>query len=298
MRTTLKASIVIRTYNEEQDLEQLLESIQLQDLGKENFEIIIVDSGSTDRTLDIATKHTKKIQHILKSEFTFGKSLNVGCSIASGEVLVFISGHCIPTSRNWLRRLIDPILNDEVVMTYGRQVGVASTRFSEKQVFSKYFPDVSQIPQDGIYTNNANSALKFSVWHSQKFDESLTGLEDMHLAKRLVADGHRIGYVSDAVVSHRHMENWQQVRRRFEREAFALQQIMPEIHFTFFDLMRYTFSSITHDVAKLTLSLNVIGQIFDIVGYRTGQYWGAFYGSRTHSEISKTKRDSFFYPRP
>jgi rhamnosyltransferase len=298
MSTTIKASVVIRTYNEEQDLAQLLESIHLQDLGKENFEVIIVDSGSTDRTLEIATKYMTKIHHISKSEFTFGKSLNLGCSISSGEVLVFISGHCIPTSRDWLRRLIEPILNNEVVMTYGRQVGVASTRFSENQIFKKYFPDVSQIPQDGIYTNNANSALKFSVWNSQKFDESLTGLEDMYIAKRLVADGHRIGYVSDAVVSHRHMENWQQVRRRFEREAIALHRIMPEIHFTFLNLVRYTCSSVTHDVANLALSFRALGQIVDIVGYRTAQYWGAFSGSRNHREISKAKKDSFFYPRP
>ena len=62
-----------------------------------------------------------------------------------------------------------------------------------------------------------------------QFDEELTGLEDMHLAKRLVAAGGLVGYVAEACVFHLHLERWTQIQRRFEREALALQQICPEV---------------------------------------------------------------------
>ena len=89
-------SIIIRTYNEERYLRELLETIKVQELPYSETEIIIVDSGSTDRTLPIAESFDCKITHISKKDFTFGRSLNHGCEIARGDILVFISGHCIP----------------------------------------------------------------------------------------------------------------------------------------------------------------------------------------------------------
>ena len=204
--------------------------------------IVIVDSGSTDNTLDIARQFGCRIVHIRKQEFSYGRSLNMGCDASSGEVLVFISGHCIPTNPRWLPSLISPLGRDEIVYTYGAQVGHQKTKFSEQQHFAKYFPSQSKLPQEGFFCNNANAALLKSVWKENYFDENLTGLEDMHLSKRLVSQGFRIGYVAEALVLHIHEESWSQVRRRFEREAIALQHVMPEVHISFNDFIRYFFN--------------------------------------------------------
>ena len=95
-------SIVIRTLNEEEHLDELLSSIARQKLGDMRVEVVIIDSGSTDRTLAIAGRHSCRICHIDKKEFTFGRSLNHGSNFADGDILVYVSGHCIPEKINWL----------------------------------------------------------------------------------------------------------------------------------------------------------------------------------------------------
>ena len=93
-------SIVVRTYNEAKHLPALLEAIGAQTVPHA-IETIVVDSGSDDGTLDIARNHDCRVVHIAKNDFTFGKSLNVGCEAARGDVLVFVSGHCVPTDETW-----------------------------------------------------------------------------------------------------------------------------------------------------------------------------------------------------
>lgn len=154
------ASIIIRTYNEARHLPELLQNITEQQQRTVEHEIIIVDSGSTDETLAIAKKFNTKIINIEKETFTFGKSLNYGCRVASGEYLAFISGHCVPKNKNWLEQLVEPLLHEDVAYTYGRQLGNDTSQFSECQIFNKYFPKTSSIPQDGFFCNNANAALK------------------------------------------------------------------------------------------------------------------------------------------
>src|SRR3546814_633784 len=70
--------------------------------------------------------------------------------------------------------------------------------------------------------------FRSSAWAQYRFDEEVTSLEDMELAQRLYRDRGRIGYVAEACVYHHHAESWPQVQRRFEREALALQRIMPD----------------------------------------------------------------------
>jgi glycosyltransferase involved in cell wall biosynthesis len=83
----VEVSIVIRTYNEQRHLPELLAAISHQEVDFE-FETVIVDSGSTDNTLDIAKKFGCRISHIPKTEFTFGRSLNVGCEKARDRTSV------------------------------------------------------------------------------------------------------------------------------------------------------------------------------------------------------------------
>src|SRR3990167_3999136 len=99
-----ETSIVIRTYNEEKHIGNLLRAIETQDY--KDYEIIIVDSGSTDKTLEIAEKHPVRIIKIEKRDFTFGYALNVGCKAARGRYLVFASAHVLPATNFWLSQLI------------------------------------------------------------------------------------------------------------------------------------------------------------------------------------------------
>jgi len=290
-------SIIIRTLNEEKHLEELLVAINEQITAAFNVETVIVDSGSTDKTLDIAKKYNCLVTYIKKEEFTFGRSLNIGCGYAGGKYLIFVSGHCIPASNTWLHDLVIPLTTGSIVYTYGKQIGRDSTKFSERQLFYKYFPDENSLPQEGFFCNNANSAIRKDVWEKYKFDEQLTGCEDMYLAKELVKDGMKLGYVGTAPVYHIHDESWTKVQVRYEREAIALQKIMPEIHVTFFDMAKYIFIGIIKDLRIAFKKRVFFKECTSIFAFRYAQYSGAYKGNHIHRKLSKEMKMKYFYPR-
>ena len=293
----MDASIIIRTYNEAAWLPHVLEAVGRQDVNGYRVETVVVDSGSTDDTVRIAERHDCRIVHIDKADFTFGRSLNVGCEAAEGRNLVFISGHCIPVGEHWLTTLIHPLEDGEVSYVYGRQQGHEVSKFSETQLFAKYFPARSALPQDGFFCNNANAALPKRVWSNTRFDEDVTGLEDMELARRLVEQGHKIGYVAEASVVHVHQESWAKVKTRYEREAIALQGIMPEVHVSFADFLRYTIAGVFYDWSEALQQRVFFQKAAEIVMFRTMQYWGTYRGNNDHRRLSRARKDRYFYPR-
>lgn len=293
----MDASIVIRTYNEARWLPDVLDAVNRQERRGMAVETVIVDSGSTDGTVEIAEKHQCRVVHIRKDDFTFGRSLNIGCEAAEGRLLVFISGHCIPAGTTWLCDLVRPLDEGVAEYVYGRQEGHHLTKYSERQLFRKYFPAQSQLPQTGIFCNNANAALTKSVWRDHPFDEALTGLEDMALAKQLVAAGLRIGYAANSSVVHIHEESWQRVKIRYEREAIALQSIMPEIHVHFSDFLRYFASGVYFDCRQALADRALLKHLGEIFLFRLMQYWGTYCGNNEHRRLSFHRKEAYFYPR-
>lgn len=291
----MRASIVIRTLNEARHLGDLMAMIARQETAHE-VETVLVDSGSTDGTLDIAARHGARIVHIAKRDFSFGRSLNLGCQAATGEILVFISGHCVPVATDWLAALCQPIADGTVAYSYGRQIGDDDSNYSERRIFAKYFPEASAVPQDGFFCNNANAALARPVWQTAPFDEELTGLEDMELAKRLVGRGHRVGYVAEAPVFHHHQESWAQIRRRFEREAIALQSIRPELHLSRGDVLRCVLRGTLADWRAARRNAVTSTPLIDMLRYRWNQYTGSYLGNRAHRRLSQAAKERFFYP--
>lgn len=290
-------SIIIRTYNEERYLSELLNAIEGQERNDINLEVVLVDSGSTDRTIEIAKKHSIRIKNINKSDFSFGYSLNVGCRFAVGKYLVFISGHCIPCTGKWLKHMLSPLIKGTLDYCYGRQIGRDTTKFSENVHFEKTFPNYDKLPQKGYFCNNANAAITRDCWEANRFDESLTGLEDLHLAKRLIAAGRQVGYVSNASVYHIHDESWPEVMNRYEREAYALQTITPELHFTRFDFFRFFFSGLFADMSKAAERGSLLSKFLEIVKFRLYMYWGTYRGSKEHRELSEKMKMAYFYPK-
>jgi hypothetical protein len=180
---------------------------------------------------------------------------------------------------------------------YGRQVGHAGSKFSELQLLNKYFPACSALPQEGFFCNNANAAIPKRVWSNTRFDEDITGLEDMELAKRLVEQGHKIGYIADAEIVHIHEESWGSVRNRYEREAIALQRIMPELHVSFGDFLRYFAAGVLLDWSRALSDRVFLTKGGEIVMFRLMQYWGAYRGNNDHRKMSRERKERYFYPR-
>ena len=289
-------SVVIRTLNEAKHLTELLRALDSQrKLGFE-MEVVIVDSGSEDETLNIAEQFGCRVTKIKKQEFTFGRSLNLGCAFADGEILTFVSGHCVPIGQGWLESLIGPIVKGQAGYSYGRQVGRETTKFSEERIFEKYFPSESYISTENIFCNNANSAISKRVWSQYKFDESVTGLEDMELAKRYLNDGGSLAYIAKASVFHIHDETWSQTKVRYEREAIALQKILPEVHIGLLDFVRFLVVGIYLDAKVASRQGVFMRELAGIIRFRTAQYLGSYAGGRFSRELSQEKKDSYYYP--
>lgn len=299
MEVMPKVSIVFRALNEAKWFGQALEACKSQTVhpGIE-VELILVDSGSTDDTIKIAQQFGCQIFHITKSEFTFGRSLNIGCEGATGDILVFISAHCIPVAENWLQNLIKPLLDGKCDYTYGCQAGLDGvTRYSESQVFAHYYKTETDLEQEGIFCNNANSAIHRRTWAKHRFDESVTGLEDMVLAKAIVSDGGRIGYVAEARVTHIHEESLSQTKRRYFREALTIREIMPEVQFNFLDFTRCLVTGIAHDLLEARREKVLWREARGIFAYRLMQYWGTYRGHNQHRQLSRAQKESYYYPR-
>ncbi|WP_157605154.1 glycosyltransferase [Schlesneria paludicola] len=286
----------MRTYNEARYLPALLDSIRQQQVDEGGIEVVLVDSGSTDATLEIAAAAGCRIVHIKKSDFSFGRSLNVGCDASLGEFLVFVSGHCVPRDRDWLMQLTAPLRSGDVAITYGRQLGGGESKFSELQLFEKYFPGELREAPSPFFCNNANAAILKRVWMDFPYDEELPGLEDMDVGRRVVETGMKVSYVPEAAVFHYHHESWKQVKRRYEREAIALQKVIPSVHVSLTDAIRYCAAGVIGDCSKAMAEGTLLKNLGGIVAFRFCQYWGTWRGSNLDRHLTRQMKESYFYP--
>ncbi len=294
MLNNLTTSIVIRALNEQLHIGKLLYGIQQQ--TKLPDEIILVDSGSTDDTLLIASSYEVKIEKISKQDFTFGRALNIGCNLANNDILIFLSAHVYPLDKNWLSNLIKPFEDDSVACSYGKQRGNAKTKFSEHQVFLSYFPNEVADIKTNYFCNNANCAIRKKAWQKIRYDEDLTGLEDLDWAKKQHNIGNKIVYVPSAEIIHVHEESWRQIKNRYKREAIALRRIESHISMNFFNLTYLIFLSIFSDLLATRSIKSLRANWISIIFFRFNQYLGTYEGlNLKNNEINQLK-STFYYP--
>jgi glycosyltransferase involved in cell wall biosynthesis len=289
-----RVSAVIRAYNEGKHIGRLLEGLEQQTVKPD--EIILVDSGSTDDTVEIARAAGCRIVHIDKSEFSFGRALNRGCSAAIGDVLLFASAHVYPLYNTHVEHLVSAFDRDGVAIAYGRQVGDERTKFSESRVMLKWFPNQNIWDQRHPFSNNANAAVLKSVWQGSPYDEALTGLEDLDFAKKALAAGHKIAYVADAPIVHVHEESWSIIRNRYRREAMAYARIVEGSNMSLPEAVGLSLSNIASDYTHAVKSRRLRGNVLGIPMFRFAQFMGAWQGFREPNHVSAQLLEHFYYP--
>jgi glycosyltransferase involved in cell wall biosynthesis len=287
-------SIVIRAYNEGQHISHLLTGIEKQ--SQKDVEIIVIDSGSTDETVDIAAHHGARIVHIHPEEFTFGRSLNRGVAAARGRYIVIVSAHCYPVYPDWLEQITKPFADPQVAVSYGKQRGGETNWYSEHQFFRKYFPDVSQLRQGHPYSHNANAAIRRSLWEQHSYNENITGLEDLAWSSWAFEQGYAISYVAEAEVVHQHDETPAQVHNRYRREAVAMKQILPQSRFTLWHFLRLWLGNTLLDLIQALRERVWRQHWWSILWFRWMQYWGTFRGYNFSGEIDAQLHQAFYYP--
>jgi glycosyltransferase involved in cell wall biosynthesis len=271
----------------------LLEGVRSQTI--QDVEIILVDSGSTDATAAIAARFGAVVLRIPPAEFTFGRSLNLGLAAATHDLVAIASAHVYPVFPDWLEGLLAPLADPAVALSYGKQRGDANSRFSEHQIFARWFPEESTARQGQPFCNNANTAIRRSVWEAHPYDETLTGLEDIAWAKWVLEQGHAIAYAAGAEVVHVHDETPPGVFNRYRRESMAFKQVYPEAHFNLYDFIRSTLSSIGFDLLHAVRQRLFWSSLVSIFWFRIAQFWGTYRGYRQSGLLTPSLRQTFYY---
>lgn len=194
-------SIIIRTKNEERWITSCLRGIFKQ--GHKDFEVIIVDNESTDRTIEKVKDFD--IKRIVKcKDYLPGKALNLGIKESKGEYIACLSGHCIPVNDKWLYNLLRNYEDREVAGVYGRQEPMSFTSDFDKRDLSIIFGLDRKIQTKDSFFHNANSIIRRDLWEEVPFNENVTNIEDRIWAQCMLHKGYKIIYEPEASVYHYH----------------------------------------------------------------------------------------------
>lgn len=209
-----RISVVIRTYNEQKHIEEVIESLKNQTYN--NYEIIVVDSESTDNTRKIAEKHNCKIVGIKKSDFNYSYASNIGVQNATGEIICFLSGHSVPAYNTYLEELNKTFQNNKIGGCYGDVIALEDGSWIEK-LYNKlgYIKNKIKNSKENIKLETeihpgilscSNAAIRKSILERHPFADELgkKGGEDVELAYRIIEDGYYVAQVQSLLVKHSH----------------------------------------------------------------------------------------------
>lgn len=217
-------SIVIPVKDGGQDLERCLSAIRTQ-RAHDEVELVVIDSGSSDNSVEIVREHGALVREIPPEQFGHGRTRNLGASLAHGEILVFVSQDAVPIDERWLEHLIEPLRFDpEVAGVYGRQIANANARPPERFFLDfLYGPtprrqraaEVGALSMQTTLFSNVNAAIRRSVWERFPFVEDIIMSEDQDWCRRVLLEGYCVVYEPQAVVRHSHPYTLGSAFRRF-----------------------------------------------------------------------------------
>jgi rhamnosyltransferase len=214
----IETSIIILTKNAGNNFKKTLDKVFSQKY--KNFEVIIIDSSSSDNTLDIAKKYPVKIIKIEQEEFGHGKTRNLGARLAKGKYVVYLTQDAIPKNNIWLSELITPLKNKKIAGVYSRQVSKENEKEIEKFFYFSLYPDKSKIWARNNFTQGDNifsdesSAIKREVWLKHPFNDKIILAEDYYWAQEVLKKGYKLIYRSSSQVIHSHSYSLGQLFKR------------------------------------------------------------------------------------
>lgn len=223
-------SVLIPTYQAESSLGALLKILKCQRL--ERFEIIVVDSSSTDRTTEIAKSFGVQTYVIPKEEFDHGGTRTYLGKLANGDVLVYLTQDAIPVHDATVPTLVSGLMADERTgAAFGRQIPHENATPFAKHLrefnypiasWERSFQDRARYGIKTLFCSNSFAAYKRTALEAVGwFKDGLLMGEDMHACAKMLKQGFRIKYVAEAAVFHSHNYSVrQEFKRYFDLGAF------------------------------------------------------------------------------
>lgn len=229
----METSVVIPTKNGARWIGDCLEAVHSQK-GVGPVEVLLVDSGSTDGTLEIAKKYPVRIVEIPAQDFHHARTRNYAATMTLGKYLVFLSQDAIPLDSSWLGTMLHNFADGAVGAVYGKQVPrLGSTRERQTALNTMYGTDrVVKEPSSKqslgyryYHFSDANAAIRRTVWEATHFPEELKVFEDLGIAKRILDKGWHIVYEPNAGVIHSHNHTTFELFRRYFDIGYTFQRL-------------------------------------------------------------------------
>lgn len=196
-------SIIIITKNQKKFMERTLPMIFKQTF--KDFEVIIVDSGSTDGAFEVMKKFPVKIIHSDQPDpktFNHARAFNEGATASKGKYLVRLSGDAVPANKHWLENLIQGLEEKNIAGICGSYI------FSAKAdlLFQYWFRPFLSFLRGGIPTSftGANCIIKKERWKEYPFNEKWGPGDDWEWGETMKSRGFKIRFNREAVVFHEH----------------------------------------------------------------------------------------------
>jgi rhamnosyltransferase len=251
----IDVSVLILTKNGGQPLRNCLEAIYGQ-TELERAEVIVVDSGSTDGTLEIVKRFPVSLHQIPPETFHHARTRNFIASLATGKILVFLSQDAIPKSDSWLQAVSANFDDPAVGAVYGRQIPPPGASLERQDALDTVYGE-QRIVKDPAHRNglgyrfyhfsDVNAAIRRSVWEVTRFPEDLQVFEDLGVAKRILDGGWKIVYEPGACVFHSHHHTTLGLFKRYFDIGYTLK------HLQIWDA-HGTRSSMLRDARKLVVN--------------------------------------------
>lgn len=242
----VEVTVFIPTFNGEDYLDRLLTSVEHQDFNG-GIEILIIDSGSTDSTLEIIERHPAvRLMQIPQTEFGHGKTRNRAAELARGEFIVYLSHDAVPVGDRWLSALLLPMRplavgGNDTQAVFAKHVARSncfpSLKYGIRGVFAGCGPDgqvtvvdgavvsVDKLPASQLFYSDVCSATRRDFLLKTIPYQDLPYSEDLAFAKDLLAAGYRKAYQPAAVVEHSNDVTLSEYPRRTFDEFLGMRRV-------------------------------------------------------------------------
>lgn len=191
------ASAIVRVKDEASTIGATLESLRAQTVP---VEILVIDSGSTDGTQEVARPLCDRLIQIAPTDFSYGYALNLGAREARAPFHFALSAHCVATHREWVERALAIYERPDVAGVNGIQTFADRSRVTET-----FFQTAEHARRDPFWGfSNHASSWRAAAWRDHPFDETLDYAEDREWSWRVMDAGWVIAFDPDLWVELSH----------------------------------------------------------------------------------------------
>jgi rhamnosyltransferase len=214
-------SIIMRSFNEGWALKETLPALMQQEFR--DWELIVIDSGSTDGSVDlIRAAEPRHFIQIKPNEYNPSRVMNQGMQLARADYGIFLNADATPQGRNWLRPLVEGLLGHNTAAVFSKQIPRPDCRAVYAHDYDRCFGAQRESVRWEHFFSMVSSGLRKDIWARRGFNESLQYSEDDEYTRWCRAQGHVIQYVPESVVMHSHNYTPAQAYKRSYGEGKAL----------------------------------------------------------------------------